>query len=33
MRTALAAAAQRGDDVAVGIGTLETEPGKGGNCE
>ena len=33
MRTALAVAAQRGDDVAVGIGTLETEPGKGGNCE
>jgi hypothetical protein len=33
LRTALAAAAQRGDDIAVGIGTLETEPGLGGQAE
>jgi serine/threonine-protein kinase len=32
LRTALASAAQHGDDIAVGIATLETEPGKGGNC-
>jgi eukaryotic-like serine/threonine-protein kinase len=33
MRAALAAADQRGEDLAVGIGALETEAGKGGNCE